>query len=83
MAAVGSLVLSVDNQHMVRPPEYCPAGHRLGPYQVLVGHQPCSCGRHGHMTWTCRQCDATIYAPPVDAACRVLNGAGPVGIGLR
>jgi hypothetical protein len=72
---VGSLVLNTDDQWMVLPPQRCPDGHRLGPHRVLVGHQPCGCGHHGHMTWECRECSTTIYAPPVDDACRVLNGA--------
>jgi hypothetical protein len=75
--AVGSLVLSVAGQWIALPPEHCPHRHRLGPNRVLVGHAPCRCSqRGGHMTWTCRQCDRTIYAPPLADACRMLTGAG-------
>jgi hypothetical protein len=42
------------------PPKRCPNGHQLGPRRVLVGWDnlhdpPCR-------TWTCRRCDAVIYA---------------------
>lgn len=73
---IGALVLNTDDQWMALPPEHCPDGHQLGAGRVLVGFQPCGCGRHGHTTWRCRECDAVIYGPPVDANCRILNGAG-------
>jgi hypothetical protein len=74
--AVGSVVININGEYMVLPPERCPAGHALGPNRVLVGFQPCRCDRHGHTTWCCRQCDSTVYGPPLDSRCRVLNGAG-------
>ena len=36
MTAVGSLVLSLDGECMVLPPQHCPQGHRLGPDRVLL-----------------------------------------------
>ena len=36
--AVGELVRSTAGQWMVRPPQHCPAGHKLAPGRVLVGH---------------------------------------------
>jgi hypothetical protein len=78
MAAVGELVRWTDGSWMVRPPQRCPRGHRLAPGRTLVGRQPCNCGEHGgHMTWT-SECGATVYAPPLSAACRVLHGAAAV-----
>lgn len=73
--AVGELVLSTTGDWIALPPERCPHGHPLGAGRVLVGHQPCGCGRHGHTTWCCRECDAVIYGPAIDDACRALNGA--------
>src|ERR1700739_2850109 len=77
MPAVGELVRCTDGRWMIRPPERCPRGHRLGPNRTLVGRQPCSCCG-GHMTWACRQCGAVLYAPPIGPRCRVLHGAAPV-----
>ena len=39
MPAVGALVRCTDGRWMVRPPEFCPRGHRIDAGQVLVGHQ--------------------------------------------
>lgn len=61
----------------IQPPTECVNGHQLGPHQVLVGHQPCTC-RGSHMGWTCRECDETFYWPPVNPACSVLQGAARV-----
>jgi hypothetical protein len=77
MPAVGELVRSTNGSWMVRPPEHCPRGHRFGAGRVLVGHQPCSC-RGGHTSWLCLECGAVVYAPPVNAGCRVLDGPGTV-----
>ena len=71
---VGELVRGTQGSWMVRAPQDCPHGHRLAPNRVLVGHQPCGCGRHGHLTWECRECAAVVFAPPVDDTCRMLNG---------
>jgi hypothetical protein len=76
--AVGDLVRSTAGQWMVRPPQHCPSGHKLAPGRVLVGHVPCGCRRRsGHMTWAC-ECGATVHAPPLADACRVL--AGPAAV---
>jgi hypothetical protein len=48
-----------------------------GGNRVLVGHQPCSC-RGGHTSWTCLECGATVYGPPLHVDCRVL--AGPAAV---
>jgi hypothetical protein len=49
---------------MIRPPQQCPHGHQDAAGRVLVGHVSCSC-RGGHTSWTCRECGAAVYAPPV------------------
>jgi hypothetical protein len=38
MPAVGELVRCTDGSWMVRPPQRCPRGHRLGAGRTLVGH---------------------------------------------
>src|SRR6202035_2811623 len=75
--AVGELVRCTGGSWMVRPPQRCPRGHRLGAGRTLVGHQPCDCVG-GHTTWTCLACGGVVYAPPLTAACRVL--AGPAAV---
>jgi hypothetical protein len=77
MPAVGELVRCTDGSWMIRPPERCPRGHRLGAGRVLVGHQPCSCPG-GHTSWACRECGAVVYAPLLTAGCRILVGAAAV-----
>ena len=77
MPAVGDLVRCTNGAWMVRTPERCRRGHRLGAGRVLVGHQPCSC-RGGHTSWACLQCGAMAYGPPLRADCRVL--AGPAAV---
>jgi hypothetical protein len=59
-------------------PTHCPDGHKLKPGQVLVGFQPCG-GAHpgGHTSWSCR-CGASVYAPALGSACRVLHGAAGI-----
>ena len=44
---------------------------------ALVSHQPCSCAG-GHTSWTCLECVATVYAPPISGECLVLHGAAVV-----
>jgi hypothetical protein len=63
---------------MTRPPQSCPHGHRLRPGAMLVGHQSCSTCRGGHTTWTCLECGAVVYGPPLSPRCRVLHGAAAV-----
>jgi hypothetical protein len=77
MPAVGDLVRGTDGSWMTRPPQSCPHGHRLRPGAVLVGHRPCSC-RGGHTAWTCLECGAVVYGPPLRIDCRVL--AGPAAV---
>ena len=64
-----------------RPPR-CPAGHRLGPDQVLVGALPCLCysATHPrmHRTWRCVRCDACWVWPP----CRK-NPQWPIWAGVE
>lgn len=81
LTRVSDLVRCTTGGWMVRPPARCPNGHELGPGHVLVGNQPCGgCGRGGHMTWTCRECQVTTYRPAMGSACRVLHGPAPVRI---
>ena len=56
-------------------PTRCPNGHTLGPGQVLVGHQACLGHGGGHTTWTCRECDATVYGPPLNTHVTTLAAA--------
>lgn len=79
MANVGALVKSTDGRWIVYAPRECPNGHRLGPGRVLVGHQVCG-GEDpgGHTTWTCLECDGTVYAPEIGSVCEVLHG--PAGV---
>jgi hypothetical protein len=71
----GKLVQGTDGRWFAYPPKHCPAGHRLQPRRMVVGFQVCG-GDHtgGHTTWTC-ECGATVYAPELGSACRVLHGA--------
>jgi len=56
-------------------------GHEFGPGRALVGHQPClGHGDGGHTTWTCRECDQTVYGPPLNTHCTTLNGPATVRI---
>ena len=65
MAATGYVVRCTDGSWMVRPPQHCPNGHRLGPGRTLVGLPTVRLRppRGGHMTWACRECgDVTLCA---------------------
>lgn len=79
MPRIGELVRSTDDTWFVYPPKHCPVGHRLQPGRTIVGHQVCG-GEHrgGHVTWSC-ECGATVYAPALGSACRVLHGAAGRG----
>jgi hypothetical protein len=63
------IVHCTDGRWMVRPPERCPRGHRLGAGRVLVAHQPCStrCGGHDLEVRSMRR----MYGPPLRVDCRV------------
>lgn len=59
------------------PPERCPAGHPLrGPGRVLVGTQQCSaCAEAGvgpHRSYSCRECNRTVYDPEPNAECSLV-----------
>ena len=59
---LGELLQTTAGKWITHPPTHCPNGHRLGPGQVLVGHQACLGHGGGHTTWTCRTCDQTVRA---------------------
>ena len=63
---------SIDEDH--------PNGHTLGLGEVLVGHQACLGHGGGHTTWTCRDCDQTVYGPPLNTHCTTLEGPATVRI---
>lgn len=70
MPEIGDVVPDLRGTHMVLAPSHCLAGHRLGPYRVLVGNYPCQCGSR-HMTWACLEpgCDGEVAAPPRGENC--------------
>jgi hypothetical protein len=76
---LGELVQTTAGKWITHPPSRCPNGHTLGPGEVLVGHQVCL----GHTTWTCRTCDETVYGPPLNTHCSVLDGPAAVRISNR
>ena len=47
----------------VAAPTECIDGNSLGPGEVLVSNQPCTC-EGCHMGWTCLVCDATFLLAP-------------------
>jgi hypothetical protein len=77
---LGELVQTRAGKWITHPPSRCPNGHPLGPNQVLVGHQACLRHGGGHTTWTCRQCDATTFGPPINSHCTTLEGPATVRI---
>jgi len=77
---LGELVQTTAGKWIPHPPTRCPNGHPLGAGQVLVGHQACLGYGGGHTTWTCRQCDQTVYGPPLNTHCAALNGPALVRI---
>jgi hypothetical protein len=78
MTRVGELVQTAKGWQVVAP-SHCPNGHHFSPGRVLVGHQVCG-GEDpgGHTTWTCLECDATVYVPEIGPVCEVLHG--PAGV---
>lgn len=79
MPNVGELVKATDGRWIVYAPRHCPNGHQLGPDRVLVGRQPCGgIDPGGHLTWSCVECGATVYAPPIGPVCEVLHGPAAV-----
>lgn len=57
-----------DGKRFVLAPTHCPNGHRLGPNRTLVGTKACQCLTR-HMSWFCRICGATTYAPELGPDC--------------
>jgi len=80
LTVFGELVQTTAGTWITYPPTRCPNGHRLGPGEVLVGHQACLGHGGGHTTWTCRQCDATVYGPPLNTHGMTLDGPATVRI---
>jgi hypothetical protein len=80
---IGDLVQTTAGIWIVRAPTRCPMGHRLGPKLCLVGHTACGGHGGGHLTWTCRECDQTVYGPPLNTHCSVITGPAAVRISNR
>lgn len=52
-------------------PRVCRNGHRLGPYEVLVGFRHCQCGKQiggGHLTWKCVTCNDVQWSDGHEAS---------------
>ncbi|HEY6648736.1 MAG TPA: hypothetical protein VI217_16760, partial [Mycobacterium sp.] len=77
---LGELVQTTAAKWIIHPPTRCPNCHSFGADQVLVGHQACLGHGGGHTTWTCRQRDATVFGPPMNTHCSVLDGPATVRI---
>ncbi len=82
-AVLGELVQTTDGKWIIHTPTRCPNGHQLGPNQVLVGHVACLGHGGGHITWTCRTCDQTVYGPPLNTHCTALEGPAAVRISTQ
>jgi hypothetical protein len=76
MNEVGDLVLGIDGQWMVRPPERCANGHPLAG-RCIVATQPCRC-QDRHVSWCCDQCGHITFGPPLGVDCDPLNGPARV-----
>jgi hypothetical protein len=83
MPNVGDLVQTTAGTWITKPPARCLHGHQLGPGQVLVGHVACQGHGGGHVTWTCRTCDQTVYGPGLASHCSVIVGPAAVRISNR
>jgi hypothetical protein len=79
---LGELVQTTAGTWITKPPSRCPNGHRLGPGEVLVGHQACLGHGGGHTTWTCSKCDQTVYGP-LNTHCSALDGPATVRISTQ
>ncbi|MEV0344007.1 hypothetical protein AB0H49_33860 [Nocardia sp. NPDC050713] len=55
-------------------PQACPAGHRLGPDQVIVSAIPCGHLLTHHRSYTCRTCGRVVAWPPITQACNHFGG---------
>jgi hypothetical protein len=80
---LSELVQTTAGKWIIHPPTHCPNGHSLGPGEVLLGHQVCLGHGGGHTTWSCRTCDATVYGPPLNTHCMVLDGPATVRISIK
>ena len=79
---VGELVQTTAGKWITHPPTH-PKGHRLGPGKSLGGYAACSGHGGGHTTWTSRICDETVYGPPLNTRCSVIDGPAAVRISNR
>jgi hypothetical protein len=80
---IGDLVHTRDGRWIDQAPTHCPMGHRPRPNRVLVGYTACAGHGGGHLTWTCRACDQTMYGLPLGKHCSVLDGPGAVRISSK
>ena len=62
MPAVGDLVQTTTRPWITHPPTHCTNGRRLGPGELLVGHQACLGDSGGHTSCTWRTPGSTIYS---------------------
>jgi hypothetical protein len=69
---LGELVQTTAAKWIIHPPTRCPNGHRLGPGQVLVGHQACLGHGGGHTTWTCHTFLRATFASHVSEGTSVI-----------
>lgn len=74
MPRIGELVQTTAGTWITRPPLRCGRGHGLTPGRVLVGHVACQGHGGGHTTWTCQECDETLYGPPLNTHCTIHTG---------
>lgn len=76
MREVGDMVLGVDGQWMIRPPEKCGNGHTLAG-RCTVAAMPCSCGDR-HLSWFCERCAHTTFGPALGVNCEILHGPAKI-----
>ena len=62
MPAVGDLVQTTTRPWITHPPTHCTNGRRLGPGELLVGHQARLGDSGGHTSCTWRTPGSTIYS---------------------
>jgi hypothetical protein len=74
MPEVGDLVQTTAGTWITLPPRRCSNDHGLGPGRVLVGHVACMGHGGGHTTWTCQECDDTVYGPALNEHCQLHTG---------
>lgn len=69
-ATLCELARTTTRTWMTRRPARWPAGNQLGASMVLVGQQSCT----GHTTRVCRASDTSVYGPPLNTYCTVIDG---------